>query len=45
MNWPASLILTLLTEGQKTDEQLCRSEAEQGGEDNFGGMVGTKLLV
>lgn len=46
MNWPASLILTHLTEGQNT-EQLCRSEVEQGREDkvNYGGMVATKLLV
>lgn len=41
------MILTHLTEGQNTDEQLCRSEVEQGREDkvNYGGMVATKLLV
>lgn len=47
MNWPASLILTLLTEGNKIDEHLCRSGVEQGKEDkgNNGGMVGTQLLL
>lgn len=45
MSWPASLILTLLTEGSKTDEHLCRSGVEQGKEDNYDGMVDTKLFI